>query len=129
MAEAKAKGSGVKGWQCNTKKRWVNMGRRKLWFHLVPRIGPNLAELKWVESRRGGAISDKVSFGRGSMNWAPNNDHGPCHGDGDDGWKGDAERKMDISLARWIARCVNQWQLPFLLQSNMIQNFHVIAIL
>ena len=38
---------------------------------LVPRIGPNLAELKWVESRRGGAISDKVSFGRGSMNWAP----------------------------------------------------------
>ena len=59
----------------------------------------------------------------------PNNDHGPCHGDGDDGWKGEAEQKMDISLARWIARCVNQWQLPFLLQSNMIQNFHVIDIL
>ena len=48
-----------------------DMGQYGTKEDLVPRIGPNLAELKWAESRRGGAISYKGSFGRGSMNWAP----------------------------------------------------------
>ena len=41
MAEAKAKGSGVKGWQCNTKKRWVNMGTKEA---LVPFGSTNWAQ-------------------------------------------------------------------------------------